>query len=157
MSTYRYEIDTCWTGNLGKGTAGYRAYKRDHEIRAQGKSISIPASSDAAFLGDPSRYNPEELLVASLSACHMLWVLHLCADAGIAVTAYSDHAAGVMAENPDGSGHFTEVTLNPRMTLTDPARAADAQALHERAHQLCFIANSVRFPVHHHPVVVVEC
>lgn len=62
-----------------------------------------------------------------------------------------------MAEDPDGSGHFTEVTLNPRMTITDPARVAEAQALHERAHQLCFIANSVRFPVHHHPVVVVEC
>lgn len=154
MSTRRYEIEAHWTGNLGEGTGGYRAYKRDHEIRADAKSIAIPGSSDPAFLGDPSRYNPEELLVASLSACHMLWVLHLSADAGIRVTAYSDRATGVMEESPDGSGHFTEVTLNPRVTITDPARAAEAEALHDRAHRLCFIANSVRFPVHHRPVVL---
>jgi organic hydroperoxide reductase OsmC/OhrA len=157
MRTHRYEIEAHWTGNLGAGTAAYRAYKRDHEIRAGAKSVSIPGSSDPAFLGDPSRYSPEELLVASLSACHMLWVLHLAADARITVTAYSDRAAGVMEESPDGSGQFIEVTLNPRMTIADPARLAEAEALHERAHRLCFIANSVRFPVRLRPQVVVEC
>jgi len=133
---HRYQIQTTWTGNTGQGTAGYRAYKRDHEIFAAGKTAPIPGSSDAAFRGDPARYNPEELLVSALSTCHMLWMLHLCADAGITVTAYSDQACGVMAEDSDGSGRFTE-----------SGRIQEAEALHAKAHQFCFIANSVNFPV----------
>ncbi|HWY46383.1 MAG TPA: OsmC family protein [Bryobacteraceae bacterium] len=144
---HRYQIQTTWTGNTGQGTAGYRAYKRDHEIFAAGKTAPIPGSSDAAFRGDPARYNPEELLVSALSTCHMLWMLHLCADAGITVTAYSDQACGVMAEDSDGSGRFTEVTLRPVMTITDSGRIQEAEALHAKAHQFCFIANSVNFPV----------
>ena len=152
-ATHRYEIEVRWTGNLGAGTADYRAYSRDHEIGARGKAGAIACSSDPAFRGDAARYNPEELLVASLSTCHMLWVLHLCADAGIVVTAYCDHATGTMIEEPDGSGRFAEVTLNPRMTITEPGRVDDAIALHERAHRMCFVANSVRFPVRHRPEV----
>ena len=144
---HHYQVQTTWTGNTGRGTADYRAYQRDHEIFIAGKTAPIPGSSDAAFRGDPARYSPEELLVSTLSACHMLWMLHLCADAGITVIAYSDQACGVMAETADGSGHFTEVTLHPVMTITDAARIEDAAALHARAHDLCFIANSVNFPV----------
>ena len=144
---HRYQIQTTWTGNTGRGTADYRAYKRDHEIFVAGKSAPIPGSSDAAFRGDPARYTPEELLVSTLSTCHMLWMLHLCADAGITVSAYSDQASGVMAEGADGSGRFTEVTLHPVMTISDPARIQEAEALHAKAHELCFIANSVNFPV----------
>jgi organic hydroperoxide reductase OsmC/OhrA len=144
---HQYQIQTTWTGNTGRGTADYRAYKRDHEVFVDGKTAPIPGSSDPAFRGDPVRYSPEELLVSTLSTCHMLWLLHLCADAGITVTAYSDLACGVMLENPDGSGHFTEVTLNPVMTITDAGRVREAEALHAKAHQLCFIANSVNFPV----------
>ncbi|HXA63542.1 MAG TPA: OsmC family protein [Bryobacteraceae bacterium] len=144
---HRYQIQTTWTGNTGQGTAGYRAYKRDHEIFAAGKTAPIPGSSDAAFRGDPARYNPEELLVSALSSCHMLWMLHLCADAGITVTAYSDQACGVMAEDSDGSGRFTEVTLHPVMTITDGRRIMETEALHAKAHHMCFIANSVNFPV----------
>ena len=145
--SHRFEVQTTWTGNSGQGTANYRAYCRDHEITGAQKTLPIPCSSDAAFRGDASRYNPEELLVASLSACHMLWMLHLCADAGITVSAYSDQASGVMAEGADGSGRFTEVTLHPVMTISDPARIQEAEALHAKAHELCFIANSVNFPV----------
>ncbi len=145
--SHHYAIELRWTGNLGAGTAGYRAYSRDHEITAPGKSGAIAASSDPVFRGDGARYNPEELLVASLSSCHMLWVLHLCADAGIVVTAYTDAAAGTMVEEPGGAGRFTEVTLRPRVTLADPARRVELPAIHERAHALCFIANSVNFPV----------
>jgi organic hydroperoxide reductase OsmC/OhrA len=144
---HRYQIQTTWTGNTGSGTADYRAYKRDHEIFVEGKIASIPGSSDAAFRGDPARYTPEELLVSTLSTCHMLWMLHLCADAGIAVTSYSDQACGVMTEDPDGSGRFTEVTLHPVMTITDSKRIEETAALHAKAHELCFIANSVNFPV----------
>ena len=143
---HRYEIVTTWTGNRGSGTSSYRAYGREHEIHGAGKLAPIPGSSDPAYRGDAARYNPEELLVAALSACHMLWMLHLCADAGIVVTAYSDAAAGCM----NGS-RFTEVTLRPRVEIADPARAGELDALHHRAHELCYIANSVNFAVRCEP------
>lgn len=146
MGRHTYSTRTEWTGNLGTGTSGYRAYTRDHEISTAGKS-AIPASSDPAFRGDPSRYNPEELLVASLSSCHMLWYLHLCADAGVVVTNYADDATGTMAETEDGGGHFVEVTLRPRVRVAAGADRDLAARLHDRAHHLCFIANSVNFPV----------
>ena len=154
MRQHHYRITTTWTGNLGTGTSDYRAYSRDHEITIAGKTAPLPGSSDAAFLGDTTRYTPEELLVASLSACHMLWFLHLCADAGIVVTEYEDAARGEMSEHADGSGEFTNVVLRPRAVITDSSRIADAMALHPRAHELCFIARSVNFPVQHEAVVV---
>jgi organic hydroperoxide reductase OsmC/OhrA len=143
---HEYSVTVKWTGDLGTGTSGYRAYKRDHEISAPGKPV-IPGSSDPAFRGDPSRYNPEEMLVASLSTCHMLWYLHLCAEAGIVVTGYVDEPRGVMAETEEGGGRFTEVVLRPRVRLAAGADPALAQRLHEKAHDLCFIASSVNFPV----------
>jgi organic hydroperoxide reductase OsmC/OhrA len=151
---HHYRITTTWTGNLGTGTSDYRAYSRNHEIKILGKRAPIPGSSDQAFRGDPARYTPEELLVASLSTCHMLWFLHLCADAGITVTEYEDAAQGIMKEHPDGSGEFASVVLRPRAVITDAARIPDAASLHHRAHDLCFIARSVNFPVEHEPVIV---
>lgn len=153
---HRYQIRTNWTGNTGQGTANYRAYKRNHEISGVNKQATIPGSSDPGFRGDPARYNPEELLVASLSACHMLWVLHLAADAGITISSYSDEANGIMAETPGGAGHFTEVTLRPIIRVTDAARIQEAKALNDRAHQMCFIANSVNFPVLCEPHIVAD-
>jgi organic hydroperoxide reductase OsmC/OhrA len=152
--THTYKTEVRWTGNTGTGTSAYKDYLRDHEITANGKSAMIPGSSDPHFRGDGTRYNPEELLVASLSTCHLLWMLHLCASAGIVITEYTDAAEGVMNENPDGSGEFVSVTLFPRITIADPARIADALALNDRAHGVCFIARSVNFPVHHKPEVV---
>ena len=154
--THTYSIQTTWTGNDGDGTATYRSYRRDHEITGPGKAEPIHGSSTPMFRGDGSRYNPEDLLVASLSACHMLWVLHLCADAGIVVVDYQDSADGVMRENPDGSGEFVDVVLHPVVTITDEARADEAEALHERAHALCFIASSVKFPVTARPRIEVR-
>jgi organic hydroperoxide reductase OsmC/OhrA len=148
-----YQVTNVWTGNLGTGTSAYRAYSRNHELSGAGKGAPIAGSSDPLFRGDPSRYNPEELLVAALSACHMLWVLHLCADAGIAVTGYTDEALGEMDEHEDGSAEFTRVVLRPRMALADPARAAEAIAMHHRAHQVCALARSMNFPVEHLPIV----
>jgi organic hydroperoxide reductase OsmC/OhrA len=153
---HHYQLSITWTGNRGSGTSDYRAYSRDHQIGGGRKSVSIPASSDPAFRGDGSRYNPEELLVASLSTCHMLWLLHLCAEAGIVVTAYEDSPVGTMRENEDGSGEFTAVVLHPRMTITDGAKISQARALNQRAHQMCFIARSVNFPVSHEPEIVIE-
>jgi organic hydroperoxide reductase OsmC/OhrA len=107
----------------------------------------IPGSADPAFRGDATRYNPEELLVMSLSSCHMLWYLHLCAEAGVIVTAYVDDAVGTLVEVKETGGHFTEVILRPVATLQAGSDAALAAQLHEKAHHLCFVANSVNFPV----------
>jgi organic hydroperoxide reductase OsmC/OhrA len=151
--THQYRITSRWTGNLGAGTTAYAAYSRAHECTGAGKSVAIPGSSDPAFRGDPARYNPEELLVAALASCHMLWVLHFCADAGIVVTEYIDEAAGEMVEHADGSGEMTRVVLRPRLRITDIGRAAELAAIHHRAHAVCCMARSVRFPVEHEPVV----
>lgn len=151
---HRYRIRNRWTGNLGTGTSAYAAYSRNHELDAPGKSGPIAGSSDPAFRGDRSRYNPEELLLGALSACHMLWVLHLCADAGICVTDYSDEAEGEMVEHEDGAGEFTRVVLRPRMSIADAARTEEALALHDRAHHVCCLARSMNFPVEHRPRVV---
>jgi organic hydroperoxide reductase OsmC/OhrA len=143
---HAYAVSTTWTGNLGNGTADYRAYARDHRLEAAGKR-PIEASSDPVFRGDAGRWNPEELFVASVSACHMLWFLHLCASAGIPVTGYADDARGEMLEQPDGSGRFTRVVLQPRVTLAAGADLQRLPALHAEAHRQCFIANSIACPV----------
>ena len=143
---HRYTTHLQWTGNRGTGTSGYRDYDRSHTIELAGKP-PILGSSDAAFRGDPARHNPEDLLVASLSACHMLAYLHLCADAGIAVTDYTDDAIGEMHEDNDGGGTFVQVVLRPRVALADASRAGEAERLHHEAHEKCFIASSVKFPV----------
>jgi organic hydroperoxide reductase OsmC/OhrA len=150
QAEHRYSVTVSWEGNLGTGTSGYRAYSRSHSVSAPGKPI-LAGSSDPAFRGDASRYNPEELLVAALSACHMLWFLHLCADAGIVVTSYQDRPEGRMVETEDGSGHFKEVVLHPSAVLKEPVAPEVLEGLHERAHHLCFIANSVNFPVRCEP------
>ncbi|MGS0896139.1 OsmC family protein [Burkholderia stagnalis] len=149
--TYRVTVE--WTGNRGTGTSGYREYGREHVIRA-GSKPDIPGSSDAAFRGDASRWNPEDLLLASVSACHKLWYLHLCADAGVGVLAYVDEAEGTMIDSIEPA-RFTEVVLRPRVTI----RAGDdphlAEHLHHVAHAKCYVANSVNFPVRCEPAI--EC
>lgn len=145
-----YPIRMTWTGNTGTGTSDYRAYHRAHEYSVPGKPV-IPGSSDPAFRGDGTRYNPEELLVMAMSSCHMLWYLHLCAEAKVIVTAYDDEATGTLLEVTETGGHFTEVVLRPTVTLQAGSDAALAEKLHERAHHLCFVANSVNFPVRCEP------
>ena len=152
---HHYTIDVAWTGNTGTGTKTYRGYERSHTISAPGKPV-IEGSSDPAFRGDASRYNPEEMLVAALSTCHMLSYLHVCAVAGIVVVDYQDKATGTMVETADGGGHFTEVTLHPVVTITDASQVEAANALHHKAGKLCFIAASCNFPVEHQPVCVAQ-
>ena len=139
--THHYQTQVLWTGNLGQGTAHYRAYKRSHDIVSEGK---------------PPKYNPEELLVASLSSCHMLWYLHLCAKASIVVTHYFDQAVGTMTETQDGSGQFTEVILKPVVTLAPGSEMNQAQQLHEQAHHFCFISSSMNFPVLCQPSIQID-
>ncbi|TXH28331.1 MAG: OsmC family peroxiredoxin [Mycobacterium sp.] len=144
--THHYELEVTWIGNTGTGTSGYREYDRAHDVSADGKP-TIAGSADPAFRGDPQRWNPEELLVASLSQCHMLWVLALCSQEGIVVTGYTDQPSGTMAQTPDGGGYFTEVVLRPVVEIADDRHREALTRVHERAHHLCFIANSVNFDV----------
>jgi organic hydroperoxide reductase OsmC/OhrA len=153
--THNYHTTIRWTGNTGSGTTSYNSYDRSHNIESENKPV-ILASSDPLFRGDKSKYNPEELFVCSISSCHMLWYLHLCADAGVIVTNYLDNAIGVMNETPDGGGHFTEIILNPSVTVTEQNMIQKAKILHHRANALCFIANSINFPVHHNPEIMVK-
>ncbi|MEP7380465.1 MAG: OsmC family protein [Gemmatimonadota bacterium] len=147
---HRYSISLTWTGNRGTGTSGYRDYDRSHELSAPDKS-AIACSSDPSFRGDAARYNPEELLVGALSACHMLWYLHLCAEAGVVVERYSDAAEGTMQLEADGGGRFVEVILRPRCSYRAPVESALVRQLHAAAHARCFVANSVNFPVRVQP------
>ncbi|HWZ84510.1 MAG TPA: OsmC family protein [Terriglobales bacterium] len=151
MKQHTYQVQVDWTGNNGDGTKSYTSYRRDHTIVVEGKA-PIPGSSDPSFRGDRTRYNPEELLVASLSSCHMLWYLHLCAVNHVTVVEYQDAASGVMKENDDGSGEFVRVVLRPRVKITAGDRER-ALALHHEAHKHCFIARSVNFPVEIEPEI----
>ena len=152
MKQHNYELQVEWTGNTGEGTKTYRSYRRDYTITAAGKP-QIPGSSDPSFRGDSTRYNPEDLLVASLSACHMLSYLHLCAVNHITVLDYRDAAHGLMEENSDGSAQFTRVTLQPTVTISPGDDQTKAHALHTEAHHLCFIARSVNFSVDVTPTI----
>ncbi|MDT7829689.1 OsmC family protein [Pricia sp. S334] len=145
---HNYSIQIKWTGNSGIGTARPGAYKRSHAISIEGKP-DILGSSDPAFRGDGGRHNPEELLVASLSCCHMLWYLHLCSEADVIVTDYTDKATGTMFETDNGSGYFENVVLHPTVTVSESSMTEKANQLHDRANELCFIANSVNFKVEH--------
>jgi len=154
MKEHHYKLKITWTGNLGTGTSKYDAYSRDHIISAKGKE-DLLGSSDPAFRGDASKYNPEEMLLSALSTCHMLWYFHFCADNGIIVTDYVDDAEGIMEEAKTGGGKFREVILKPTITITNSDKAELAIKLHEEANKKCFIANSVNFPVLHLPVIVI--
>jgi organic hydroperoxide reductase OsmC/OhrA len=155
MKQHNYSLTINWTGNKGEGTNGYKSYERSHEIVIDRKEI-IKGSSDPSFLGDNTKYNPEELLLASISSCHMLWYLHLCSDADIVVTNYVDNAKGIMEETVDGGGKFTSVTLYPTITLKNISQQENANALHSKADELCFIANSLNFKVQHQAIFITE-
>ena len=148
---HSYILTIEWTGNRGTGTSNYTAYDRSHSIHIDGKR-DIAASSDPAFRGDKAKHNPEELFLASLSSCHMLWYLHLCAEAGVVVVDYFDQATGIMGQTTDGLVRFKKVALNPVVTVTEEAMIDKANQLHKRANELCFIANSVNFEVSHNPM-----
>jgi organic hydroperoxide reductase OsmC/OhrA len=155
---HHFSVAVQWTGNRGEGTATYRSYGRDHRIHAAGKRHEIDGSSDRVFRGDPDRWNPEELVIAALSQCHMLSYLHVAATNGIVVVGYRDAATGTLQQEGDG-GRLIEATLRPVVTLAahhDEADARRADELHQRASELCFIANSVNFEVHHEPHTLIE-
>lgn len=150
--THSYSTTINWKGNTGFGTKSYTSYDRSFEVLAEHK-VPIQGSADPLFRGDHSKFNPEELLLASLSSCHMLWYLHLCAENNIQVLSYQDDANGVMQEFLNGSGKFIEVTLKPSIIVLNESMIENAIQLHHKAHELCFIANSVNFTVKCTPTV----
>lgn len=158
MGSHSYSVVVEWTGNKGTGTSDYRSYSRDHVVTGAAGTVLPPisGSADPAFLGDPGRWNPEQLLLASLSQRHILWYLHLAADAGVVVQSYVDRPVGTMVEHPDGSGEFTEVVLRPHVVISVPDLVETAAGLHEEVSRVCFIARSVNFPVRHEPTISVE-
>lgn len=152
---HHYTLSLRWEGNLGEGTSSYRAYSRDHTVRHP-RAGTIAASSDPAFRGDASRWNPEQLFLASLSQCHMLWYLHLATQAGVVVVSYDDEPTGTMIEEPGGGGRFTGVTLRPAVTIATGGDVRLAEVLHDRVGDYCFIARSVSIPVLHEPHVAIH-
>ncbi|MFB6611565.1 OsmC family protein [Agromyces sp. NPDC056379] len=156
LGEHHYEIEVEWLGDRGTGTSGYRAYSREHVVRAPGKLHEIAGSSDRTFHGDRERWNPEELLLAALSQCHMLSYLHVATNHGVVVRSYADRPTGHMREDGKGGGAFVEVVLRPQIEVADASMSELAAALHAEASEKCFIAASVAFPVHHEPVVTVS-
>ena len=154
LGEHEYTVGVEWRGNRGTGTSGYRDYSRELVVSAAGKH-PLEGSADKPFRGDPTRWNPEELLLAALAQCHLLSYLHVAVTVGVVVTAYEDDARGTMVEDGKGAGAFTEVILRPRVTVADASMVDAARAAHARANELCFIANSVNFPVRHEPEIVV--
>ncbi len=151
IKSHTYQLDIIWTGNNGQGTADYAAYRRDYTLICENKP-HLFCSADSPFRGDHTKYNPEDMFLSALSSCHMLWYLHLCADEGIIVTEYHDHATGLMTESHNGGGgKFIEVLLTPRVTITEASKVDRANELHHAAHERCFIANSCNFPIVHQP------
>jgi len=142
-----YQTDLTWTG-AAAGFADYESYDRTHQIAAPGKPV-LTTSSDPAFLGLPEHWNPEDMLLAALSSCHMLSFLACCARARITVLDYADRATATMVEDGKGGGRFTEATLHPIVTIAQPGKIEHALRLHDTAHKVCFIASSVNFPVNH--------
>jgi organic hydroperoxide reductase OsmC/OhrA len=151
---HEYAVDVRWLGNRGTGTSGYRDYGRQVLVTTAGKA-PIEGSADKPFHGDADRWNPEELLLTALSQCHLLSYLHVAVRRGVVVTDYVDSAVGTMLQTPDGGGHFTVVTLRPRVTVASPDMIEQARDAHAEANRLCFIARSVNFPVLHEPTIQV--
>ena len=159
IGEHNYAVRVDWTGNSGTGTSSYRAYGRQHTITplgpgAEDKAV-IKGSSDPTFHGNAERWNPEELLLAALSQCHMLAYLHVAVRHGVTVVAYSDSAVGVLRQLPAGGGRFASATLRPLVRISDPTQIEFAQSLHAEAARECFIAASMNFPVGHEPVTTV--
>ena len=141
-----FKAEAKWTSKQEDSTK--RFYIKSHTILIDGKLV-LHVSAAKAFKGDPELYNPEDLLLSSLVSCHMMSYLYVCSQNGIEVLEYSDNAEATLETYADGSGRFVTVTLNPKATIANPDKIQMALDLHQKANQLCFIANSCNFPILH--------
>jgi organic hydroperoxide reductase OsmC/OhrA len=151
---HSYTGKIIWTGNNGTGTSDYTTYQRNFDFLLANK-ITLACSADTPFRGDGSKHNPEDFLLGAIASCHMLWYLHLCADAQIIVTGYEDTPLGIMIQKPIGGGCFEKVTLKPVVTILNLDKKELAMQLHAKANECCFIANSLNFKVSHEPSILV--
>jgi organic hydroperoxide reductase OsmC/OhrA len=154
-ATHEFKTKIEWTGNKGDGTTTYEGYGREYTVSSVGKQ-DILCSSAAGFLGDVSKFNPEDMFIASLSSCHMLWYLHLCADNGIKVLSYHDETEATLGVFLNGKGFFQHITLKPTVVIEDAEQIQKAIALHQKANKMCFLANSLHFPIKHIPTVTAQ-
>jgi organic hydroperoxide reductase OsmC/OhrA len=152
---HNYKLTAVWTGNNGDGTKNVRTYDRSHTVSIEGKP-ELFLTTDNAAVGDKSKLNPEDLLVAAISSCHMLSYLYLCSLDGVVITSYTDNATGIMLENESGGGSFKEIILHPICEVTDESMITKALELHHKAHEICYIANSVNFEVTCNPTCTIE-
>jgi organic hydroperoxide reductase OsmC/OhrA len=152
---HNYKLTAVWKGNKGEGTKNVRTYDRSHTIFIEGKP-ELFLTTDNPAVGDKSKLNPEELLVTAISSCHMLSYLFVCSLGGVVITSYTDYATGIMLEQASGGGSFKEVTLNPTFYVADESMVEKAIQLHHKAHEICYIANSVNFEVKCNPTCIVE-
>jgi organic hydroperoxide reductase OsmC/OhrA len=143
---HHYVSQVIWTGDRGEGTRSYRSYDRTWDLCVPGKPV-LHCSNDPLLGGDPGKYNPEDLLLSALSACHMLWYLHLASNAGITVHGYRDEPLGVGETEPSGAGRFLSAVLRPKIVLAPGSDVTLADSIHAKIHEYCFIARSVAFPV----------
>ncbi|MBK9272048.1 MAG: OsmC family protein [Saprospiraceae bacterium] len=153
MKAIEYRLKLEWTGNLGKGTFGYTQYDRSYRVSMDGKP-DLDLSADVHFRGEPNKYNPEEMLLMAVSSCHMLWYLHLCADAGVIVMNYIDRPEATLTFDQNGVGRMEGFVLKPEVSISPDSNASRAIELHKEANKRCFIANSLNVPIHHKPVVL---
>lgn len=150
---HTYPARVVWTGNRGEGTQHYKGYDRTWDLAVEGKPV-VSCSNDPVLGGDPAKYNPEDMLIAALTSCHMLWYLHLSSNAGVTVVAYEDNPVGEGVMNPDASGNFTSATLHPKVTVVAGSDLEKARTLHGEVHKYCFIARSVNFPITIEPEII---
>lgn len=155
MKAHHYQSLIKWTGNKGKGTKSYTSYERSYDIIIE-KKPTLKGSADPAFRGDAELHNPEDLFLASISSCHMLWYLHFCSVNKITVIDYQDKATATLEETAEGKGHFTEAILHPEVVILEKDKIELAESLHQKANEFCFIANSCNFPILHNPTIKFE-
>lgn len=141
-----------WTSKQNPPDSTKRFYSKSHQIKIEGKPV-LEVSAAKAFKGDPELYNPEDLLLSSLVSCHMMSYLYVCSQNGIEVLEYSDNAEATLEVSPNGSGRFVAAKLYPKVKILNPEQIQLALDLHQKANELCFIANSCNFPVMHHASV----
>ena len=145
-----FKVALNWIKKEPQTDSSTRIYTKSHHISIEGKP-DLEVSAAKAFKGDPNLYNPEDLLLSSLTSCHMMSYLYCCMQYKIEVISYQDHSEATLQVNPDGSGKIVKVDLFPEIIISNSSQIELALSLHKKANELCFIANSCNFPVYHHP------
>ena len=142
---HKYQLKLNWTGG-----SEIDAIQNDrmYEVLIDRKP-TIYGSADKPFFGDPEKYNPEDLLLAALSACHMMSFMYVCRKLGIKVYHYEDHATGLLKINQDGTGQFEFAELKPKVKADHMPDGMIFKELNSRAAKLCFIKRSINFTVNY--------